>query len=698
MNAANLRKIKSGFVKTNDVHQAGLACLASVIKFFGGNPEMQRLYINSGSAKNGVNLSGLCKAAQKEGFEANGFKANMDVVKGLDTPVILHISKGLGIEDFIILYGWHKNKFIVGDPQWGIVEYREDELEAIWKSNILMFLKTNETFQTESEKARVKRKWLFKLLENQKGVLLMLSIFGLILGLILIASLPFIIEKVATIIQILNVKELMFDVAFLLVSFLVIIAVLHLKNVFVVLGTKSSDKELNSRIINDSFKLVNGSEEFSQMNLDYLLKAVSKFNNFVFNVSWGIPFYSMLFIASLVYISFISVWMGIIVFIATALYFVIVLLNLGKIEKLNASEYKYLEEKGDVLNRNWNLRKPIRLSNSGKKITSETIEAIELHQDTRSELNGIKSRLANWFFLWVIVTMFVVVAYNLFIGEDKIQTFWQSILAWAIVRFFSIYSIKNFVISFFHTKVSFDFFYNRIANESLFERNQVLEGGINEVLSIRKLELENLGFALSGQMPVFENIKLTAEIGEITAVNGASGSGKSVLVSVLSRLLPLKNGQILVNDLNWSEISDSVWRKSTSTVLQPVQLLSGTVLENIAWGSKYFEPKKIDLFCKKMGFDKFLKELPNGYATKSTNLSGGQKQLIALAAGLYKNPKLLLLDEPFVFMDQEMSHFCMELLHKLKNEMVVIIFTTGKKLISKEDKFFVYKMINYNYV
>ncbi|NQU52756.1 MAG: hypothetical protein HQ522_09480 [Bacteroidetes bacterium] len=112
MNSVNLRKIKSGFVKTNDVHQAGLACVASVIKFYGGNTEMQRLYNNSGAAENGVNLLGLCKAAQDEGFKANGFKANIDAVKGLDDPVILHISKGLGSEDFIILYGWKKNKFI----------------------------------------------------------------------------------------------------------------------------------------------------------------------------------------------------------------------------------------------------------------------------------------------------------------------------------------------------------------------------------------------------------------------------------------------------------------------------------------------------------------------------------------------------------------------------------------------------------
>src|SRR5665811_2118342 len=92
-------------------------------------------------------------------------------------------------------YGWHKNKFIVGDPKWGIVEYREEELEAVWKSKTLMFMEPDESFKTKRAKTQLKRKWFLELLKNQKKVLIVLSILGLVSSAILVVFLPFIAEK-----------------------------------------------------------------------------------------------------------------------------------------------------------------------------------------------------------------------------------------------------------------------------------------------------------------------------------------------------------------------------------------------------------------------------------------------------------------------------------------------------------------------
>lgn len=698
MNASNLRRIKSDFVKTNDVHQAGLACLSSVIKFYGGNAEMQQLYNNSGAAEDGVNLLGLCKAAQGEGFNANGFKANVDAVKGLEDPVILHVSKGLGNEDFIILYGWHKNKFIIGDPQWGIVEYREDELEAVWKSNTLMLLQPSESFKTKSEKVRFKREWLVKLIENQKRVLSVMSVIGLVLALIIIAFLPFIIKNIGAVLHASNGKKFLFDAALLFIPIVVFIAILHVKNVFVQLGIKSFNLELNTKIVNYFFISFDDSNESSQVNLDSLSKATNQFCVFIFRGAWGIPFYGLLFIISVICISLISILTGMLIVVASVFYFGLIWLNRGNIEKLHTSEYQYLKEKGEVLNKSWDFRKFIKLSNTEKKIASESVETLGLFLDTKAKLKRIKNRIENWFFVWVIVTTLFVVWTNLILGEDELRTFWQPIIGWVIICFFTIYGLKNLVINYFFTKVSFDFFYKRIGNERLSENNQILEGEVNPVLHINKLVVENLSFAFVGQEPLFQGVSFEAKIGEITAVSGASGSGKSVIASVLNRSLLLQSGQVTVNDSSWLNISDFRWRKNTSVVLQPVHLLNCAVLENIGWSEKYLEPKKIVLFCKKMGFHNFIKELPNGYSTKTNNLSAGQKQLIAFVTALYRNPQLLLLDEPFVFMDEEMANFCVELLHKFKNEMVIIIFTGSKQTISKEKRVFVYKMINYNYV
>lgn len=148
MNQSDLQKIKSTFVKTANRQLAGLGCLASVIKYYGGDAKIQDLLKNSAASLESVSLLGLCNAARAKGFEANGYKGNIDFLKEQENPLILHIEKDSGNDDFIVAYGWHNNKLIIGDPQWGIIEYREEELEAVWKSKTLMLLELDRSFKS----------------------------------------------------------------------------------------------------------------------------------------------------------------------------------------------------------------------------------------------------------------------------------------------------------------------------------------------------------------------------------------------------------------------------------------------------------------------------------------------------------------------------------------------------------------------
>ncbi len=174
-------KIKSTFVKSNKRQQAGLACLASVIGYYGGTAELQKLLKNSGASVNEISLLSLCKVARTEGFKANGYKGNSDFLKKQESPLILHIEKDAGYNDFVVVYGWQNNKFTIGDPHWGIVEYREDELEAVWKSKTLMLLKPGKSFQSAKDKKQVKKEWLLKLLKGQKKKLILNGLVGALL-------------------------------------------------------------------------------------------------------------------------------------------------------------------------------------------------------------------------------------------------------------------------------------------------------------------------------------------------------------------------------------------------------------------------------------------------------------------------------------------------------------------------------------
>lgn len=145
MDKFSINKIRETFFKTPGKVPECTGSLASVIKYFGGNVSISLLLKNSGSKKGGVSLQGIMNAAQSAGFDAEGYEGDINFLKEFYQPVILIIKNDSGNESCIVLYGWQNGKFIIGEPAWGIVEYREDELEAVWESKSFLLIrpKTN---------------------------------------------------------------------------------------------------------------------------------------------------------------------------------------------------------------------------------------------------------------------------------------------------------------------------------------------------------------------------------------------------------------------------------------------------------------------------------------------------------------------------------------------------------------------------
>ena len=167
-----INKIKKTFTRVNNRQEAGIACLISLIKYHGGIPDVAKLIKNSGSNLNGISLLGLRNAAKEANFVSDGYKGDIDMLKSLDLPVILHIERDTGEEDFIIVYSYNNN-FIIGDPKWGITEFRESELEAVWKSKALIYLEPDSAFKTQKEISLLRKYWLKKLLYKEKSLILL---------------------------------------------------------------------------------------------------------------------------------------------------------------------------------------------------------------------------------------------------------------------------------------------------------------------------------------------------------------------------------------------------------------------------------------------------------------------------------------------------------------------------------------------
>ena len=162
---------------------------------------------------------------------------------------------------------------------------------------------------------------------------------------------------------------------------------------------------------------------------------------------------------------------------------------------------------------------------------------------------------------------------------------------------------------------------------------------------------EHVDFAynLEASEPVLRDINLSIRSGESIGILGGTGSAKSSLVNLISRLYDVTAGRILVGGVDVRDYDMEVLRDNVSVVLQKNVLFSGTVIDNLRWGNKNATEEECRRACEIACADEFIGRMPNGYDTwieqGGANVSGGQKQRLCIARALLKNPKVLVFDD-----------------------------------------------------
>lgn len=165
------------------------------------------------------------------------------------------------------------------------------------------------------------------------------------------------------------------------------------------------------------------------------------------------------------------------------------------------------------------------------------------------------------------------------------------------------------------------------------------------------IEFENVSFAYKkeSEEPVLKDIRLTIHSGETIGIIGGTGSAKSSLVSLISRLYDVTEGSVKVGGKDVREYDLEVLRNQVAVVLQKNVLFSGTILENLRWGDKNATEEECIRACRLACAEEFIERMPEKYNTRieqgGSNVSGGQKQRLCIARALLKKPKILILDD-----------------------------------------------------
>ena len=165
------------------------------------------------------------------------------------------------------------------------------------------------------------------------------------------------------------------------------------------------------------------------------------------------------------------------------------------------------------------------------------------------------------------------------------------------------------------------------------------------------VEFRHVDFAYNkdAKEPVLKDINLSVKSGESVGVIGATGSAKSSLVNLISRLYDVTDGSVLVGGVDVRKYDIATLRKAVAVVLQNNVLFSGTIYENLRWGDKNATDEECRRACRLACADEFIERMPDGYDTMisqgGTNVSGGQKQRLCIARALVAKPKILILDD-----------------------------------------------------
>ena len=208
-----------------------------------------------------------------------------------------------------------------------------------------------------------------------------------------------------------------------------------------------------------------------------------------------------------------------------------------------------------------------------------------------------------------------------------------------------------------------------------------------------EIEFRNVWFAYNEDDWVLRDVSFTVPAGKTVAIVGATGAGKTSIISLLSRLYEIQKGEILIDGINIRDIRKDDLRKLTGTVLQDVFLFSGKLKDNIRLDEESITDDKVREAARYVNADGFISKLPLGYDTevmeRGATFSAGQRQLLAFARALAFDPKILVLDEATSNIDTETEMLIQDALAKLTRNRTTIVIAHRLSTVQHADKIIV---------
>lgn len=675
----NRKLIHSLHVKQHDSTDCGVACLLSLIRYYGGDSTIQHLREISGTSQAGTTLLGLYQAANAIGLKAEGAEANgiTDLIEH-GKPTILAVLLDDKFEHYMVCYGFENGQFVVGDPAGGMELYSPEKLEKIWTKKCLL-LEPTEKFIRKSDICQRKQQWLKNLLREDAGILTASVVIGVVLSVLGMVMAVFSQKLVDEVLPVHDTRKLLVGLVlvFVLLQARVFINALRSK----LLITQSRD--FNNRIIDFFYnRLLHLPKNFFDMrkigDMVARLNDTRRIQTVISSLAGDAIINALMVIVSLVFLAVYSWQIALIAFLCMPVFFWVIYRHHATIiaqQREVMAGYAMTESNfistinGIAAIKNFNRQSIFQKIN---QLLYAAFQGKVFDLGKTQIRIGVLSGTAS------VVIMLGLIAYSSFQVFNNTLSIGELMAVVGITGslFPAVASLALIAIPINEAKVAFDRMFEIIGMDGG-ERDEQLIETVPETALL--LEISDLSFRFIGRKKLLNDVSMRFERGTISCIVGESGCGKSTLCQILQQFYVPETGTIRLDGININNYTPNQWSQLISVVPQDVYIYNGTVLDNICFGVIPKDMNEILEFCKYYGFDKFIAELPQGLMTlvgeEGINLSGGQKQLIAFARALYKPSRILLLDEMTAAMDRQTERTICDLLLRLKKDHIIVFIT-----------------------
>ncbi|OBQ06687.1 peptidase domain-containing ABC transporter [Anabaena sp. AL09] len=684
--------MKYQFVKQHSEEDCGAACLAAIAKYYGQTFTISHIREAVGTGQFGTTLLGLKRGAEILGFKANPVKTSpeiLDKINEAPLPAIIHW-KG---NHWVILYGKKGKKFLIADPAVGMRYLSKEDIKAAWTDWLLLLLEPDPLrfFAQKQDKEGgfwrfFRRVWIYR------GILFQALPLNLVLGLLSLTS-PFLLQILTDDVLVRGDIKLLTTVVIAVVVMNIISTSLsfvqsHLIAHFAQRMQLGLVLEFGRQILRlplTYYETRRSGEVVSR------LRDIDQINQLIAQVVIGLPSQFFIAIISLGFMFFYSwkltlVALVISVVMTTSTFIFQPTLQQKTNELLitEAETQGVLVEtfKGALTLKTTASRRQFwdELQNRFNRLARLTFQTMQIGI-INNTFSGFVSGIGGVVLLWFGGYLVINPAENISVGQ---------LLAFNSMNgnFISLIStVINFVDEFTRAKTAT----RRLTEviDATPEEEDNSKKPFVEISSNANIICTNLTFHYPGRIDLLEDFSLTIPGGKNIALIGKSGCGKSTLAKLISSLYQLQSGNIQIGIYNLQDLSLECLRQQIVLVPQDAHFWNRSIIDNFRLGAPYVSFEQIVQACKISGADEFISKLPETYQTIlgefGANISGGQRQRLAIARAIVTDPAILILDESTGGLDPVSEAQVLDQLFQHRQGKTTILITHRPKVINRAD-------------